>query len=259
MAFWFSPHINDGKILAQKHLRCHQYDACSPLWAHCTKSQKTHKSKIYDIKFLYQRWQEMQITVKNHQDFFRDKMYKHFISCLTTKYYDFSGRSSRAEYCGYIFVYFTLRTIDSFIGSANIILALVGLAAGISLIVPFRKITGTKYSNCLMAYLALRVTECFITSPNAFFIIIGLIIAIFFMIPTLAVISRRIHDIGYSFLWLFAPCVLSYSFYLFDSEIIRGIRILIIYALYSSIIAMMFIRGSKEENKYGLPPESIKQ
>ena len=92
-----------------------------------------------------------------------------------------------------------------------------------------------------------------------FFVIIGVITTIFFIIPTLAVISKQVHDIGYSFWWLFASCVLSHSLYLFDSKIIRGIRIFIIYALYSSIIAMMFIRGSIDENKYGLPPESIKQ
>ncbi|MCM2691599.1 DUF805 domain-containing protein [Escherichia coli] len=136
-------------------------------------------------------------------------MFKHFISCLTTKYARFSGRASRSEYCGYMIVYLIIKAVSALIESLNI--GVINIAS----------------------------------------IILGVLL----IMPTTSIISRRLHDIGYSSWWFFAPLFFSLVLILLGGGVIGGAGILIACVLFFIMLGLMFTKGNKEENKYGLPPE----
>jgi len=88
--------------------------------------------------------------------------------------------------------------------------------------------------------------------------IVSTIYSLLILIPSLAVMTRRLHDIGKSGLWifiLFAP-YLSFIFY-FNIQIFNGVYSFLTVISYFIFIRFLLTNSSPGTNKYGENPKEI--
>lgn len=157
----------------------------------------------------------------------------YFIENLTAKYFQFSGRASRAE-----FWWFILCAIGTNI-AFMLVLAVIGNVTG----------TLAEVQNAAQTEMMISVA----TTHSVFFgifLFLFLIWQIYIIIPTLAVTTRRLHDSSISGWWVAAYILITLFAYLWIypevSSWIAGL-------LSIAIFIFTLFKGDAQANKYGNP------
>lgn len=163
-------------------------------------------------------------------------LWEYFVSCLTEKYFRFSGRARRKEYWSFVLFNFliniALNFIATFLGSTG------GSASGI--------------------------------------LILSVLVSIALFIPGYAVLFRRLHDINFSGWWATAPILGMLgagimSGYTDAMQRYQGITdgspvmplislglIIVSVIMLLVVFVVIFFKSDMKENKYGPVPEGVK-
>lgn len=156
-------------------------------------------------------------------------------------YFNFSGRSTRAEYWWVILAQWLLQTVSSGL-SAIIILPALSTAM----------LTGAENFNTVFS------------GASGILFIILVIIQLGLFVPSLSLTFRRLHDVNRSGVWLFVPVLCSLAIFtvpFMPSSLVVVITIssiLLSLAASISVLVFLVLPSSPGENKYGSPGDIIK-
>ncbi len=173
---------------------------------------------------------------------------KYFLKCWK-HYADFKGRARRKEYWMFLLFNYIISFVLCMVYYVGLVFQLLNeadaeLLEGSN---PLLVMTGT---GLVFVFFCIMVIYCWLS-----------------IIPTLAVVVRRLHDIGRngSWLWLVFVLVLLYGILfsnIFSETVIIAVSILItILSLAIGVLCIVLgcIDGQKGENRFGLDPKETGQ
>lgn len=170
----------------------------------------------------------------------RKSLFQHFVDCFRYNYFNFSGRARRREYWGFMLFWYIM----------FIVLILIGFS--------------TSFDATVYSPRALYMHIPFIALLSLAFLVS--------IIPGIAVLVRRLHDVGFSGWWMLAPIairllsilVLAPSILGFSiapsTMVISSIIFNILQALVSIGLLILLVMDSQHgPNKYGEDPKAAER